>query len=36
MAHWSGDKVTLKAGPMTGPDQAGLAVGSNDAEAHLQ
>ena len=36
MAHWIGDKVTLKAGPLTGPDQAGPAVGSNDTEAHSE
>ena len=36
MAQWIGDKVTLKAGPLTGPDQAGPAGGSNDTEAHSE
>ena len=36
MAHWIGDKVTLKAGPLTGPDQASPAGGSNDTEAHSE
>ena len=33
MAHWIGDKVTLKAGPQTGYEQAGSAEGNHDAEA---
>ena len=36
MAHWIGDKVTLKAGPLTGHDQGGPAVGNNDIEAHSE
>ena len=36
MAHWIGDKVTLKAGPLTGPDQEGPAGGNNDTEAHSE
>ena len=34
MAHWIGDKVTLKAGPQTGHDQGGPAVG--DTAAHSE
>ena len=33
MVHWIGDKVTLKAGPLTGHDQGVPAVGNNDTEA---
>ena len=36
MAHWIGDKVTLKAGPLTGHDQGGPAVDNNDTEAHSE
>ena len=34
MAQWIGDKVTLKAGPPTGPDQASPAGDSNETETH--
>ena len=36
MAHWIGDKVTLKARPLTGHDHGGPAVGNNDIEAHSE
>ena len=36
MAHWIGDKVTLKAGLLNGHDQGGPAVGNNDTEAHSE
>ena len=36
MAHWIGDKVTLKASPLTGHGQGGPAVGNNDTEAHSE
>ena len=32
MAHWIGDKVTLKAGPVTNQDQVSPAAGTTDAE----
>ena len=34
MAHWIGDKVTLKAGPQTGHDQGGPVV--DDTAAHSE
>ena len=33
MAQWIGDKVTLKAGPLTGHDQVSPATGNNETEA---